>query len=68
MAEQVRGLDRAALAAQLDAVAPAFTEGADFAGQLRPSVLRAWAAWDMRFGILRRRPDVGAAFDTSIAR
>jgi FAD/FMN-containing dehydrogenase len=30
-------------------------------------VLRAWAAWDVRFGILKRRPDVAAAFDPSVA-
>ena len=34
--------------AQLDAVAPAFTAGADAFGELRPAVLRAWAAWDAR--------------------
>jgi putative hydroxymethylpyrimidine transport system substrate-binding protein len=61
-----RGLDRAALAAQLDAVAPAFTAGAPAFGALRPSVLREWARWDQRFGILSKRLDVGRAFDTSL--
>ena len=61
------GLDRAALTAQLDAVAPAFTAGARVFGQLRPAVLRAWARWDVKFGILSRPPDVGRAFDTSFA-
>jgi putative hydroxymethylpyrimidine transport system substrate-binding protein len=60
------GLDRAALAAQLDAVAPAFTAGAPEFGALRPSVLRAWARWDERFGILDRPLDVTRAFDTSL--
>jgi putative hydroxymethylpyrimidine transport system substrate-binding protein len=60
------GLDRAALSAQLDAVAPAFTAGADEFGQLRPSTLRAWSAWDARFGILKRPIDVGRAFDTTL--
>jgi ABC-type nitrate/sulfonate/bicarbonate transport system substrate-binding protein len=60
------GLDRAALSAQLDAVAPAFTAGADEFGQLRPSTLRAWSAWDARFGILKRPIDVGQAFDTTL--
>jgi ABC-type nitrate/sulfonate/bicarbonate transport system substrate-binding protein len=60
------GLDRAALAAQLDAVAPEFTAGADAFGQLRPEVLREWAAWDLRFGILEERLDVARAFDTSL--
>ena len=39
--------------AQLDAVAPEFTAGAAEFGELRPSVLRAWAEWDAKFGILR---------------
>ena len=44
MAEAEPGLDRDALTAQLDAVAPAFTAGAPAFGALRPSTLRAWAA------------------------
>jgi putative hydroxymethylpyrimidine transport system substrate-binding protein len=67
IAEQVRGADRDVLTRELDAVAPAFTAGAAYPGQLRPDVLRAWAAWDVRFGILERRPEVAAAFDPSIA-
>jgi ABC-type nitrate/sulfonate/bicarbonate transport system substrate-binding protein len=61
-----RGLDEAALAAQLDAVAPAFTAGARAYGELRPEVLRRWARWDVEFGILDEPPDVGAAFDTTL--
>jgi ABC-type nitrate/sulfonate/bicarbonate transport system substrate-binding protein len=61
-----RGQDRAALDAQFDAVAPAFTAGADAYGQLRPGVLRAWAAWDEKFGILKSHIDVSKAFDTSL--
>lgn len=56
------GLERDIAAAQLDAVAPAFTAGADFYGQLRRDVLREWAAWDAEFGILDAAPDVDAAF------
>ena len=52
--------------AQLDAVAPEFTAGADAFGQLRPSVLRAWAAWDLKFGILHKPLDVRHAFDTTL--
>jgi len=29
-------------------------------------VLRAWAAWDVEFGILEERPDVDRAFDLSL--
>ena len=60
------GLDRADLSAQLDAVAPEFTAGAAEFGQLRPSVLRAWSAWDARFGILDAPIDVSRAFDTTL--
>jgi putative hydroxymethylpyrimidine transport system substrate-binding protein len=59
-------LDRAELAAQMDAVAPAFTAGARGVGELRPAVLRAWATWDRRFGILRRPLDVSRAFELSL--
>jgi ABC-type nitrate/sulfonate/bicarbonate transport system substrate-binding protein len=61
-----RGVDPAALQAQLDAVAPAFTAGASAYGQLRADVLRRWARWDVEFGILDEAPDVGAAFDTTL--
>jgi putative hydroxymethylpyrimidine transport system substrate-binding protein len=60
------GLDRASLSAQLDAVAPAFTAGADEFGQLRPATLRAWNRWDVRSGILKRPIDVTRAFDTTL--
>ena len=60
------GLDPATLRAQLDAVSPSFTAGVPAYGVLRPGVLRAWAAWDRRFGILRRPLDVARAFDTTL--
>jgi ABC-type nitrate/sulfonate/bicarbonate transport system substrate-binding protein len=66
MTEREPDLDRAALSAQLDAVAPEFTAGADEFGQLRPAVLRAWAAWDLKFGILHKPLDVRRAFDTTL--
>jgi NitT/TauT family transport system substrate-binding protein/putative hydroxymethylpyrimidine transport system substrate-binding protein len=50
--------------AQLDAVGSA----------LRPPLrldrarLEEWAAFDVRFGLLDRRPDVGRAFDFELAR
>jgi ABC-type nitrate/sulfonate/bicarbonate transport system substrate-binding protein len=52
------GLDRALTTAELRALRPAFRPF----GVLDPAHLRAWAAWDVRFGILRRRPDVSRAF------
>jgi putative hydroxymethylpyrimidine transport system substrate-binding protein len=60
-------LDRSAAAAQLDAVGSAFTEGADFYGQLRAGVLRRWAAWDLKFGIVKKPVDVASAFDRTLA-
>jgi NitT/TauT family transport system substrate-binding protein/putative hydroxymethylpyrimidine transport system substrate-binding protein len=45
---------------QLDAIAPALTPPL----RLGPEALHGWAAFDARFGILRRQPDVAAAFPT----
>jgi putative hydroxymethylpyrimidine transport system substrate-binding protein len=60
-------LDRAAADAQLDAVAPAFTAGAQVYGELREDVLARWADWDLTFGIVKRPIDVAAAFDRRLA-
>ncbi len=59
----VRGLDRATVVRELDAVSAAFTTGARVFGELDPARLRAWARWDLRFGIVKRLPDVSRAFD-----
>ncbi len=59
-----RGLDREELNAQMDAVAAAFTAGAQVFGELREDVLREWADWDLEFGILEQPLDVERAFDT----
>jgi ABC-type nitrate/sulfonate/bicarbonate transport system substrate-binding protein len=66
MIEAEPELDPDELTAQLDAVAPAFTEGAPAFGALRPSTLREWARWDQEFGILDRPLDASRAFDTSL--
>ena len=58
-----RGLDRASVQREFDAVSPAFTSGARAFGELHPGRLRAWARWEQRFGIVRRRPEVALAFD-----
>jgi len=50
--------DRALTDAQLAAVAPAFAP----ALELDRRRLEGWAAFDTRFGILKRRPDVDRAF------
>jgi len=62
------GLDQADLAAQLDAVAPAFAAGVPAFGYLDRKRLRAWARWDVEFGILPKAPDVDKLFDPSLVR
>jgi putative hydroxymethylpyrimidine transport system substrate-binding protein len=55
-------VDRNETARELDAVSPAFTEGANQYGELDPAALRAWARWEAQFGITKRPPDVARAF------
>jgi ABC-type nitrate/sulfonate/bicarbonate transport system substrate-binding protein len=61
-------LGRDAAGAQLDAVAPAFTAGADYYGQLREDVLQKWAKWDLDFGIVKKEIDIGSTFDRGLAQ
>lgn len=56
------GLSRSVAVSQLAAVAPAMTVDGRF-GVLDARRLRAWADWEVRFGIVRRPPDVARAFD-----
>jgi putative hydroxymethylpyrimidine transport system substrate-binding protein len=60
--ERVRSLKPALVRAELDAVSPALQADADRFGELDRPRLRAWAAWEARFRITRRPPDVRAAF------
>jgi ABC-type nitrate/sulfonate/bicarbonate transport system substrate-binding protein len=64
---QVPGLDPALLTADLRALRPAFTATGGRAGVLDPAVLRAWARWEARFGLVPTPPDVAAMFDPSVA-
>ena len=52
---QVRASTATSLAAQLDAVAPGVHRRRRRVRRARPAVLRAWARWDVRFGILDAR-------------
>ena len=61
--DAVDGLDRAQLGRELDAVSPSFTAGARGFGELHRGRLEKWARWEQRFGITRREPEVGLAFD-----
>jgi ABC-type nitrate/sulfonate/bicarbonate transport system substrate-binding protein len=63
LVEAVKGLDRAEVQRELDAVSPSFTAGARGFGELNRPRLEAWARWERRFGITKRVPDVGLAFD-----
>jgi putative hydroxymethylpyrimidine transport system substrate-binding protein len=62
---QVPGLDPKLVNADLAALRPAFAGPDGRPGELDPSVLRAWAAWEARFGIVSRPPDVAQAFAIS---
>jgi putative hydroxymethylpyrimidine transport system substrate-binding protein len=60
---EVSGADKPLVKAQMDAVEPLFDPPLRF----DPAVLAKWAAWDARFGILPRRPNVKRLFDLSLA-
>jgi ABC-type nitrate/sulfonate/bicarbonate transport system substrate-binding protein len=62
LVDRVRGTDREEVQRQFDVVSPAFTEGARRFGELDRGRLQRWAAWEARFGITRRPPDVARAF------
>lgn len=59
----VPGLNRDDQAAQLDALGDAF----DPPVKLDRGTLEKWADWEVRYGIVDRRPDVGATFDFTLA-
>jgi ABC-type nitrate/sulfonate/bicarbonate transport system substrate-binding protein len=60
---QVPGLDSKLVDAELSAEMPAFLAPDGQFGELTLSSLTRWARWEARFGIVRRPPDVKAAFD-----
>jgi putative hydroxymethylpyrimidine transport system substrate-binding protein len=61
----VPGLDPKLVSAQLDALLPAFRGPTGQVGELDLSTLTKWAAWEARFRIVSRPPDVRAMFDPS---
>lgn len=63
---RVRGLDRAQLEAQLDALGPALDPAGRGIGTLDRAVLRAWARWEARFGIVETPPDIERIFDADV--
>jgi putative hydroxymethylpyrimidine transport system substrate-binding protein len=56
--KEAPGLDAATQRAELTALLPAFAP----VGRLSPPILRSWARWDFRHGILRRPLPTGTAF------
>jgi putative hydroxymethylpyrimidine transport system substrate-binding protein len=60
---RVSGLDPALVGPELQALLPAFKAPGGRIGALDPARLRAWARWELRFGIVDRLPDVAALFD-----
>lgn len=65
MERRVPGLDSKLVNADLAALRPAFAGPHGQPGELDPGVLRRWSAWEARFGLVRRRPDVAQAFAIS---
>jgi ABC-type nitrate/sulfonate/bicarbonate transport system substrate-binding protein len=60
-------LDRTLTENELDAVSPSFTVGAAYYGQLKPKTLAAWATWEQRFGIVKKKPDISTLFSPKTA-
>jgi putative hydroxymethylpyrimidine transport system substrate-binding protein len=60
----VPGLDHRLVSEELVGELPAFKGPNGQVGVLDPKVLRAWAAWEARFGIVKHPPDLARMFDT----
>jgi NitT/TauT family transport system substrate-binding protein/putative hydroxymethylpyrimidine transport system substrate-binding protein len=58
----VPGLDPGLVGAELNALLPAFKAPDGRIGELDPATLRRWAAWEARFGIVHRPPNVASMF------
>jgi putative hydroxymethylpyrimidine transport system substrate-binding protein len=64
---QVPGLNPSLVSAELRVLRPAFAGPHGRPGVLDRSVLARWARWEARFGIVKRPPNVGQAFDFRVA-
>ncbi|HUB75565.1 MAG TPA: ABC transporter substrate-binding protein [Solirubrobacteraceae bacterium] len=64
---QVPGLDPQLVAAELAKLEPAFTGSEHRFGVLDVPLLRRWARWEQRFGIVGHVPVVSTTFDTQFA-
>jgi ABC-type nitrate/sulfonate/bicarbonate transport system substrate-binding protein len=59
----VPGLEHKLVTEELAGELPAFKGPDGQIGELDPRVLKAWALWEARFGIVRRPPNLAAMFD-----
>jgi putative hydroxymethylpyrimidine transport system substrate-binding protein len=67
LTSQATGLNTESVREQLTAELPAFKPaGGGRVGALEPRILREWADWEVKFGIVKRRPNVTAMFDTGL--
>jgi ABC-type nitrate/sulfonate/bicarbonate transport system substrate-binding protein len=61
---EVSGLSKQAVSQQLAAELPSFLpKGGGAYGSLEPSVLSSWAKWEVKFGIVKKAPNVAKLFD-----
>jgi ABC-type nitrate/sulfonate/bicarbonate transport system substrate-binding protein len=58
----VPGLDASLVHSELAALLPSFDQPGGQVGALDPARLRAWARWEVRFGIVHSAPNLGAMF------
>jgi putative hydroxymethylpyrimidine transport system substrate-binding protein len=64
---EVPGLDHQLDSRELAALRPAFTGPEGHFGVLDTPLLKRWATWEAKFGIVTSPPDVSAMFNTSLA-
>jgi putative hydroxymethylpyrimidine transport system substrate-binding protein len=64
---EVPGLDPSLVGAELAGLGPAFRGPEGHFGVIDLPLLRNWARWEARFGIVRRAPDVATMFDARFA-
>ena len=64
---QVPGLDHQLDSRELAVLRPAFTGPEGHFGVLDTALLRRWATWEAKFGIVKSPPDVSTMFDTAFA-
>jgi putative hydroxymethylpyrimidine transport system substrate-binding protein len=65
--QHVPGLDPRLVGAELAALEPAFQTASQRIGVLDQPTLRAWARWEVGFGIVKHLPDVRRTFDPAFA-